>query len=147
MNINQSKTKEMLICFNLKANLPSTIMINDEPINRIKKMKLLGVFIQDDLQWTEHINYIQSKASSKLYYIINLRRAGVNQDDLIKIYTATIRSVLEYACPLWHGGINDMQSKKLEYIQERVTLSGYHYLMRRHWRKLIYLHSHQGELY
>ena len=34
--------------------------------------------------------------------IYQLKRAGVNQNDFVKIYVYVFRPVVEYACPTWH---------------------------------------------
>jgi hypothetical protein len=45
--------------------------------------------------------------------------AGVNNCDMIAIFCSIVRSVLEYACPVWHPGLTKSQSKKLERVQKR----------------------------
>ena len=37
--------------------------------------------------------------------IYHLKRAGINQNDLIRIYVSVIRHVVEYACPVWHTNL------------------------------------------
>ena len=34
-----------------------------------------------------------------------LKRGGVPLVDLLKVYFALIRSVLEYCCPVWHNAL------------------------------------------
>ena len=34
--------------------------------------------------------------------IYQLKLAGVNQNDFVKIYVYVFRPVVEYACPIWH---------------------------------------------
>ena len=46
---------------------------------------------------------IVSKASKRLHIILVLRRGGVNAADLLVIYVALVRSVLEYCCVVWHN--------------------------------------------
>jgi len=40
--------------------------------------------------------------SSKFYFLKQLKRSGVEADDLLYFYVMAIRPVLEYACPVWH---------------------------------------------
>jgi len=35
------------------------------------------------------------------------------------VYTSIIRSVLEYACPVWHPGLTKKPSKDIECVQKR----------------------------
>ena len=46
---------------------------------------------------------------------MNLYKAGVSTRDIVYIYCSVIRSVLEYACPVWHPGF----SKDIERVQKR----------------------------
>jgi len=68
-----------------------------------------------------HINTIVSKASKRLYFLKQLRRAGVPPRQLLHFYTAVIRPVLEYASPVWHYSITQAQSQHLESIQKRAV--------------------------
>ena len=87
------------------------------PIERVTTFKLLGLHLDAGLSWTTHINTIVSKASKRLYFLKQLRRAGVPPQQLLHFYTAVIRPVLEYASPVWHYSITRAQSKHLESIQ------------------------------
>jgi len=73
------------------------------------------------LSWTTHIDTIVSKASKRLYFLKQLKRAGVPPQQLIHFYTAVIRPVLEYASPVWHYSITRAQSHHLESIQKRAV--------------------------
>ena len=91
----------------------STIMIQ-----RVKSYKLLGVFIDDDLKWSTHVDYIYKKACERLYSPRLLRRAGVSTTGMLKVYLSVIRPILEYAVLVWQS-ICEMQTEKLESIQKR----------------------------
>ena len=45
--------------------LPLTI--NNVGIERVKSARILGLSIQDDLKWNEHVNHIVKKAGKRLY--------------------------------------------------------------------------------
>ena len=119
MLINKTKTKELVICF--KQNVPTIphLVIEDQVIERVTSVKLLGLYIRADLIWATHVNYIYKKVSTRIYNLIVLRRAGLSCNDLFKIYTSMIRSVLEYAAPVWHPGLTSQESELLESIQKR----------------------------
>ncbi len=75
--------------------------------------------INNKLTWHDHLEYISSKASRRIYLLCILRRAGKPPTDIIRVYTSVIRSVLEYACDVWHSGLNKEQSDTLEHLQKR----------------------------
>jgi len=44
--------------------------------------KMLGVMVNSDLKWDNHDAAITSKAGKRLWFMKQLRKAGVSQDDL-----------------------------------------------------------------
>ena len=75
-------------------------------VDRVTTFKLLdGIRVSSDLKWAEHVDAIVSKAASRIHFLKQLKRAGVPIRDLLHFYTAVIRPVLEYACPVWHSGL------------------------------------------
>jgi len=121
MRVNEAKTKEMLIYFGSKhkpEDVPN-IEINSVEIERVLTFKLLGVVVSADLSWTEHVDYILKKVAKRMYCMHYLVRAGIKETDIIIIYCSIIRSVLEYACPVWHPGLSQKQSEDIERVQKR----------------------------
>ena len=122
LEINKSKTKEMVIYFGRKySNLDiKPTFVGDCEIERVCSFKLLGVVVSSDLTWNEHVSYIVSKASRRIFVIQQLLRAGTVLNDIVTVYCSLIRSVLEYACQVWHSGLTLQQSKEIESVQRRV---------------------------
>ena len=52
--------------------------------------------------------------------MVMLKRAGVSITDITQVYTAIVRSVLEYAFEVWHPGLTQELSNTIEHIQKRV---------------------------
>ena len=119
MCLNRTKTKEMIICFKKDYVPPPNIIIDDEVIEQVNTFKLLGVIITSDLKWSSHVDYITKKVSQRIYNLIVLRRAGLSKRDLFIIYCCMIRSVLEYGAEIWHPGLSQIDSNKLESVQRR----------------------------
>lgn len=121
MEINNTKTKEMLIYFGKKYphNAVPNLFINNSTIERVSCFKLLGVYYNNVLTWSNHVSYIVSKACKRIYCITQLVRAGINCNDVVTVYCSIIRSVLEYCCQVWHPGLTSQQSKELESVQKR----------------------------
>ena len=126
MNINFSKTKEMIIG-PLNNNLPSALTASVNSIERVHTYKLLGITLNDKLNWNNHINSICSKASSRLYFLKLLKRSRVSTSDQQYYYTAIVRPVLEYACQAWHSSLTKDQSTRIEKIQKRALRIIYGY--------------------
>ena len=87
-----SKTKEMILG-RIDSSSISPVSTAAGPIQRVTNFKLLGINLDASLSWTTHINIIVSKASKRLYFLKQLRRAGVSS--LLLFYTSVIRPVLD----------------------------------------------------
>ena len=74
-----------------------------------------------------HVEAITSKATQRLYFLKQLRRAGVPQAQLLHFYTAVIRPVLEYAAPVWNHLLTKTQIDQIEAIQMRALRIIYNY--------------------
>ena len=101
MRLNPIKCKEMLINFMLHPNFTlKPLVVGNNCIERISTYKILGVFIDSDLRWNSHVDYVYKKACKRLYSLRILRRAGVDQASILKVYTSSVISLLEYAVPV-----------------------------------------------
>ena len=121
MRLNIRKTKEMVIHFGLKSSVSDVPMLElqEQHIERVDTFKLLGVIFNSKLTWDDHVAYIVGKASKRIFSIRQLMRAGVKTCDVIVVYCSVVRSVLEYACEVWHPGLTNAQFDVLEAVQRR----------------------------
>ncbi len=119
MKLNVEKTKEFIVSF--LTNQPSLqlLMINNQHLETVHTIKLLGVYLTSDLMWTKHVTHICSKASERLYALRLLKRNGVQSSNLRRVFCSFIRPVLEYACPVWHSSLPNSLSDQIEHIQKR----------------------------
>jgi len=81
MQLNTSKTKEMVLGRSDSTSIPS-LSTPAGPIQRVATLKLLGIHLDAGLSWTIHITIV-SKASKRLYFLKQLRRAGVPPQQLL----------------------------------------------------------------
>ena len=87
--------------FTLSVNLALPILqIAGVTIEKVNSAKLLGVHLSSNLTWNKHVEDIFKKCSQRLYLFYNLKRSGVNSNDLLKVYKCIVRP-FEYACPVW----------------------------------------------
>ena len=87
-------------------------------VGRISSYQLFWVIINENLKWNYHVDYITAKASKKLYALRLLKRAGVQEQDMLKVFRSSVRSILEYAVPVWQD-IPDHLSDRIESVQKR----------------------------
>ena len=75
--------------------------------------------LSSDLSWNSHVDGIVSKARKRVFLIYQLKRAGIGQCDLVRIYISVIRPVVEYTCPACHTNLPKYFSENIELIQKR----------------------------
>ena len=59
------------------------------------------------------------KAAKRLYFLVQLKRARVPQKDLCLFYITCVRSVIDYAAPVFHHALPAYLSQELERVQKR----------------------------
>ena len=108
MRINTSKTKEMVICFRRDRTFVDSlpyIYMNGNYIEIVSQAKVYGVNISSHLSWNAHVDEIISKARKRGYTSHQLKRAGINPNDFIRIVVSVITPAVEYACRVWHTNL------------------------------------------
>ena len=125
MQLNTEKTNMMEIYFGKKSVSTKPININGKQLKHVSVFKMLGVMINNRLTWCDHVDYICGKAAKRLYFLCLLRRAGKPPKDIVTVFCSVIRSVLEYACEVWHPGLTQEQSDKIEHLQKRALRIAY----------------------
>ena len=68
--------------------------------------------VNSDLKWDDHVAVITSKAGKRLWFMKQLRKACVSQDDLMFYYQSVARPIREYASPCWHLNLTKEQTKQ-----------------------------------
>ena len=106
---------------NFQQNRPdfAPILIQGQTIARVEMAIILVMSITQDLKWNEHVNKITKKAAKRLYLLKQLKRSGLDSKDLKCFFIASIRTILEYACQVFHYGLSKYLSDVIERIQKR----------------------------
>ena len=119
MKLNSMKCEEMRVCFLRETPELLPLVINGQILELVHSHKVLGLIIQSNLKWNNHINSVVSKASKRLYILRVLRQSGVPAEDLGTLYYALVRSLLEYCCVVWHHALPSYLADELERVQKR----------------------------
>ena len=117
--LNPIKCKEIVINFQRNEPVFPPIEINGINVERVEKATILGLLITQDMKWNAHVDKITTKAAKRLYLMKQLKRSGLSDNDLKCFYIASIRSILEYACQVFHYGLPEYLSDQIERIQKR----------------------------
>ena len=98
MKLNKNKTKCVL--FDLcKTGVHAQIShpVSNEPIIFVKELKLLGFWINNELNHQRTVDEKCKSARRCLWSLVRLREAHFPMDKLVHIYILNIRSILEYS--------------------------------------------------
>ena len=89
-------------------------------LNNVSSLKVLGLFFSHNLNWTSHFDFIISKLLRRLY-IFRIMKQVLSHDDLVIIFYAVIRSVIDYASPVYLN-----PGKTMDLRQTNFRKRGYH---------------------
>ena len=71
-------------------------------IEAYESLKCLGFYFDCRPSAAFHIENLLNKVRRRIWPLRHLRKNGFLQDSLVKVYTAMIRPVLEYASVVFH---------------------------------------------
>ena len=112
--LNAGKTQHMLFTLQLDVSLSTPITVNDEAIEQTPSAKLLGVKLDNHLNFTEHVASSIEKSRAAVYGLLTLKRHGIRSDLLVKFYLTRILPILTYACPAWFTYTTKTAKDRLE---------------------------------
>ena len=81
-----------------KSDFVTILNINGVKLDETKEVKLLGVWVTENMSWDSNASELCRKAYSRMSMLTKLRYAGVKTEDLLDVYKLFIRSLLEYCC-------------------------------------------------
>ena len=117
MKINDKKTKFMLFNNSKVIDLMPRFNLGNQEINLVEEMKVLGVVLTSDLKWNSHTNHIVTSAFRKVWMLRRLKALGTALPELKDIYIQHVRSILEFAVPVWHSGLTQCNRSDIERVQ------------------------------
>ena len=116
--VNVSKSNIMLVGTKTSVgNSSITASINGANLAYVSNIRLLGINMDNVLNWKLHIDSVCNTISSKVGLLHRLGRF-LSRDQLIIIYTALIQSVIDYALTVW-GSCYRTYLDTLQKIQNR----------------------------
>jgi len=107
-----------------KINLTNqTIQINKTTLTRVgtnckeKSIKCFGIYIDDDLKWTDHIKNVNRKISNSIF-TLNQIKHFMPFNTLKTLYQTMLEPHLTYGLPIW-GNANLSTLKKTNVLQKK----------------------------
>ena len=94
--------------------------MNGTPLERVTSMKDLGLIIQDNMLWDEHIRSITAKANRNQFFIKRAISTHAPVKAKLTLYTSLVRSQLEYGSTIWTP-VSRQNIKLLASVQRKAT--------------------------
>ena len=112
--LNVGKTK----CVSFKVKSPQNLFLDEMKIQECKTMKYLGVHIDNELKFLDHIDSLKKKLS-KAVGIASQLRYFVSRDVLLKYYNFYVKPILQYGI-LVYGCTYITHLKKIALMQRKL---------------------------
>ena len=116
LELNVSKTKEMIIDFRISCSPPSSIVLKGSKVDRVSSYKYLGIMIDDKLAWHDHIDYLIKRLNVRMYCFRKLNYFHVDKRILALFYESVIASVWRYCLLCWGGNVSQGGRDKINRI-------------------------------
>ena len=115
LSLNVGKTKYLLFHQpGRKNDLPlllPRLLIKKHKVERVKSIKFLGVLLDENLSWKDHIKYIENKVAKNIGLLYRAE-LFLDKNSLLTLYYSYIHTYLNYANLSW-GSTNRTNLKKL----------------------------------
>ena len=123
LSLNLSKTNYIL--FRKKSKKSCNIdklklSFGDNEIKRVKCTKFLGLMLDENLTWEDHIKYLYGKISRNLYLINSIKRF-VPKWSLRNLYFSYIQSHLQNGMLLWGPMVKKSSLKRVGTQQKKAV--------------------------
>ena len=116
LRLNIAKSKCMLLHSSRRKNLPPLqLNYNSQDIEQVQKFKFLGLWINENLTWDDHVSSIVLKVSKKINLLRHLSWV-LPKCVLIQFCSSYILPCFDYADVIWNGCIVECCTK-LERLQ------------------------------
>lgn len=125
LNVNPKKTKVILFTKRRNTQQIKAIKMHGEELEIVKKIKYLGIILDNKLKWNDHIEYIQDKTMKTIWLCRRLigKSWGLSPEKTRWIHKAIIKPKMAYGAVIWWEAIKKGKNeKKLNRIQRLMCL-------------------------
>lgn len=134
IKINVEKTKYMLFKQKNKIVENMDITINDFNLQRVSVIKYLGLHVDENLSWSEHVSNIRQKVMPMIPIMFRCRGYLSDKSKNI-VYNAFFLSHFRYLLPVW-GMCGSTIYNKMQVLQNKILKVIYGYDRRAHTNAL-----------
>ena len=119
LSLNLTKTYGLTFTNRKNDITPSSIIMNGGIVKPVQQTKLLGITIDNNLTFEQHIFNISNKISKSIGIMYKIKNL-VPKSVLVTIYYSFVYPYLIYGNEIW-GGTNDCHIKPLILLQKKIV--------------------------
>ena len=122
LTLNVSKTKLVVITGRQKLARVEEIelLVNENTVEQTDSFEYLGVKLNETMEWSDHIDYIQSKVAKRLGLLKRVKHhLPVNSREIM--YNTMIQPILDYGDIVWGDRFNQTQMDELQVLQNKAA--------------------------
>ena len=105
LTLNHDKTNFMLFTPRKKFLHSFALKMHNKSVNKTSVAKYLGILVNDNLKWNDHIKHLCKKVS-QICGLFRYVRHYVRQNTLLMLYNSFVRSHLLYGILTWSSTNN-----------------------------------------
>ncbi len=120
LDLNASKTKEIVFDMRKNQNSKEPININNTSVAIVPSYKYLGVTIQQNLKWNEHVEIQAKKATKRMYHVRRLKKQNIDSKIICLFYNSVVSSVLVYGLSSWFEACDKQLKHKVSKFQRQM---------------------------
>ena len=120
LELNVSKTKEMVFDLSRTPCNCDPVQINDENVELVTEYKYLGTVIDRQLNWSSNIRRIVSKTQQRLYFLRKLKDFDIDRTIMYFFYMSVIQSVFTFCLRVFIGNARKTDLARIQ----RITRTG-----------------------
>ena len=110
--VNSKKCQSLFVA---KSRNARDVQLKDVPV--VNEIKFLGLILNNHLTWNSHVHHI-CRLASRRFYALRILKNVLPTDQLVAVYYGVIRSILEYASPVF-GKLPRYLDEEMNKLQKR----------------------------
>ena len=118
MVLNSQKTKAMIINFTKKYQFTTRINLEDQNLEIVQQMKILGTTIDNKLNWDKNTDEIIKKVNKRMLLLKKIKSFGASPSDMVDLWKIYCRSILEQSAVVWGSSLSQKNKSDLERTQK-----------------------------
>ena len=106
----------------MRRNQEIILNINGLYIPEVDSTKFLGVHLDKNLSWDDHLNQLFNKLNNNRY-LLSISKKFLSEANLVKLYYAHIYSHIKYGITAWGSMTKKLQLNNIYSIQKKCIKS------------------------